>query len=384
MPNPKRPWYKRFPQDFAMGVRGMPLDEIGAYTLLIDAMHDRGESLPDDPQFLSALLGVATKSATSIVDKLVRRGKVYRRADRIGNARVDRDLEAAKRYSDAQRERVEARWAKRKKASKIKAGLDTSVSPKINGDARNGKASKINGRADTSVSPDPGSWPGSCLGHDPKNRPDSPVILSEKPNDFNEGRDTIQSIEEEKKTLTPSETTGSTSQTEPSVGHALRDQDALPFELEAQTPSRTVDGDFAEFWERWPPGRKPKKPIALVAYRKARKIATHEAIMAGLERSIRLWEREGNLAPDRRRYIPHPSSWLNAQQWTDEIELPPDPPPPPGQDQTLTQYQHRLNVFRTQGLWLDGWGPRPILEDPSPSSVPAQSTGKLKREETTR
>lgn len=76
-----------------------------------------------------------------------------------------------------------------------------------------------------------------------------------------------------------------------------------------------VTGDthtFDDFWSAWP--RKVKKPIALKAWQKAIKRADPEQI---IDAAIAYRDNPGR--PDV-RYIPHPSTWLNADSWNDELE----------------------------------------------------------------
>ncbi len=65
----------------------------------------------------------------------------------------------------------------------------------------------------------------------------------------------------------------------------------------------------AQFYAAYP--KKVAKLEVDKAYAKALKSATHEEIMAGLERYKR------NL-PAERQFIPHPATWLNKGRWHDE------------------------------------------------------------------
>jgi uncharacterized protein YdaU (DUF1376 family) len=69
-------------------------------------------------------------------------------------------------------------------------------------------------------------------------------------------------------------------------------------------------GEFTVFWLSNP--KKKSKERAWKAYQKARKTASHEEIMAGLERAkkSRQWQDP--------RFIPHPATWLNDKGWEDE------------------------------------------------------------------
>ena len=73
---------------------------------------------------------------------------------------------------------------------------------------------------------------------------------------------------------------------------------------------------FDEFWKRYP--RKVKKQAAEKTYlRKVVAGASPTAILDGLKNYLPVWKARGD--PE---YTPHASTWLNAEQWTDEL---PDP-----------------------------------------------------------
>lgn len=65
---------------------------------------------------------------------------------------------------------------------------------------------------------------------------------------------------------------------------------------------------FSEFWSAYP--RKVGKLIAMEKYRKALKLATHEDIMAGVQRYI-------ETKPDDIDWC-HPKTWLQQGRWMDE------------------------------------------------------------------
>ena len=86
-----------------------------------------------------------------------------------------------------------------------------------------------------------------------------------------------------------------------------------------EVPVPTITDDFAEWYAGYP--RKVGKKDAEKAYKRARKSgATREALLDGLARSKRSWEREGR-AKDK---YPYPSTWLNQGRWEDEETMPQD------------------------------------------------------------
>ncbi len=73
-----RPWYKRYPADFIHGVRGLSLEAVGAYSLLIDIFNDRDAGLTDDDRFIAGLLGCPTQRWKKLRAELIRAGKLTR------------------------------------------------------------------------------------------------------------------------------------------------------------------------------------------------------------------------------------------------------------------------------------------------------------------
>jgi hypothetical protein len=74
----------------------------------------------------------------------------------------------------------------------------------------------------------------------------------------------------------------------------------------------TIAEEFETFWNRYP--RKVKRLDAMKAYQKARIVATPEQILAGVLTLLQ------NL-PEAACFVPHASSWLNAERWTDSYEV---------------------------------------------------------------
>lgn len=81
--------------------------------------------------------------------------------------------------------------------------------------------------------------------------------------------------------------------------------------LKEKTPSTAAPSRlFDQFWDWYP--RKVGKPDAAKAYEKAVKKHGEQVVIAGVER-LRL---DPNL-PEK-KFIPHPSRWLNREGWNDE------------------------------------------------------------------
>lgn len=70
--------------------------------------------------------------------------------------------------------------------------------------------------------------------------------------------------------------------------------------------------EFDQFWARYP--RRIAKLAALKAFARARKTASLETILAGVERYV-------HGKPSWQEWA-YPASWLNAGRWDDEYEQP--------------------------------------------------------------
>lgn len=91
------PWYKRDPDSFIRGCADgqLTLEEIGAYTLLIDEMYRRGGPFIDEPRAGCALLRCDVRVWQRLRAALLRKGKIYATAGKfLSNVRVEQELKA--------------------------------------------------------------------------------------------------------------------------------------------------------------------------------------------------------------------------------------------------------------------------------------------------
>lgn len=102
----------------------------------------------------------------------------------------------------------------------------------------------------------------------------------------------------------------------------------IPTPLNPPAPvSRSVDDDFAEFWQAYPrrDGPNPKKP-AREKFGSAVKHGTLPSeILAGATAYRAECERKGKIGTE---FIPHAATWLHQRRW-EEYAID-DPPPPDG------------------------------------------------------
>lgn len=90
---------------------------------------------------------------------------------------------------------------------------------------------------------------------------------------------------------------------------------ALP-DIAIQEPLKSTRGMFDLFWDRYP--RKVGKPQATKAFERATKRATPQTILVALEAQRLVWQHS------EKRFIPHPTTWLQRDGWADEVAG--DPP----------------------------------------------------------
>jgi uncharacterized protein YdaU (DUF1376 family) len=107
---------------------------------------------------------------------------------------------------------------------------------------------------------------------------------------------------------------------------------------------KPVPEGFELFWKTYP--RKVGMAAAIRAFGKLTAAQVQLAIDA-LPRHVRLWQSRGT----EKEFLPHASSWLNGQRWTDELETSPRPIP----TKPLSNTAQRLQI-------LEGFTHEPTAE----------------------
>lgn len=98
------PYYKAYPRDFIEGTIGMPFELKGAYRLVLDLIYMQGGRLPDDPRYISGLLGCSVRAWNGYRAKLIEMGKLRIIGEFLTNYRADKELESLAKLQDKQRE----------------------------------------------------------------------------------------------------------------------------------------------------------------------------------------------------------------------------------------------------------------------------------------
>ena len=98
------PYYKAYPRDFIEGTIGMPFELKGAYRLVLDLIYMQGGKLPDDPRYISGLLGCTVRKWQSLRSELVRMDKIQANDGLLSNYRAVSELETLSKLQEKQRE----------------------------------------------------------------------------------------------------------------------------------------------------------------------------------------------------------------------------------------------------------------------------------------
>lgn len=100
------PYYKAYPRDFIEGTIGMPFELKGAYRLVLDLIYMQGGKLPDDPRYISGLLGCSIRKWKSLRSELVQLGKIKVSGEFLTNYRAEKELETLAKLQEKQSEKA--------------------------------------------------------------------------------------------------------------------------------------------------------------------------------------------------------------------------------------------------------------------------------------
>jgi uncharacterized protein YdaU (DUF1376 family) len=85
-------WYKRDPEAFKGGTLGLTLEEIGAYTLLLDDIYARDGNVPDNIDYLHRLWRCDIRVAKRLRDRLIFTEKIKQIGKLLTNLRATCEL----------------------------------------------------------------------------------------------------------------------------------------------------------------------------------------------------------------------------------------------------------------------------------------------------
>jgi uncharacterized protein YdaU (DUF1376 family) len=98
------PYYKAYPRDFIEGTVGIPFEVKAAYRILLDIIYMRGGELPDDPRYISGVLGCSARAWNKYRQALLDIGKIRIENGIISNLRADKELEILRSFQEKQSE----------------------------------------------------------------------------------------------------------------------------------------------------------------------------------------------------------------------------------------------------------------------------------------
>lgn len=105
--------------------------------------------------------------------------------------------------------------------------------------------------------------------------------------------------------------------------------------------NNTSTDDFDEFWAAYP--KKENKYPAMQAYIRARKSASADEIMQGLNRYKRYIQAENT----EKQFIAHASTWLNQHRWENKYEIEKKPDTAPVKKTQFHNFEERHTDYET-------------------------------------
>jgi uncharacterized protein YdaU (DUF1376 family) len=124
-------WYKRDPDAFIAGTAELTLEEIGAYSFLLDLLYSRDGAVPDDDAFVSRNMRINPRTWRAIRERLIAKGKIWRTEDgNLTAKRVEYTLNEARNFSEKQSNRARTRWQQSEKPNDNSApGMPSAALP---------------------------------------------------------------------------------------------------------------------------------------------------------------------------------------------------------------------------------------------------------------
>lgn len=96
------PYYKRYPRDFIEATAGWSFELKCSYSLILDLIYMQGGELPDDPRYISGILGCTVRKWNILRKELISRDKIQVNGELLSNYRADKLLETTRKYQDKQ------------------------------------------------------------------------------------------------------------------------------------------------------------------------------------------------------------------------------------------------------------------------------------------
>lgn len=107
------PWTKWYHDDFLQGVNlaNLTAEEIGVYTVVLSLIAARGGPVEADSRWINGFANCGTvRKCTAVIDRLIVKGKLERRGNLLGNARMIRVVQERNAKSAQASKAALARW----------------------------------------------------------------------------------------------------------------------------------------------------------------------------------------------------------------------------------------------------------------------------------
>jgi hypothetical protein len=104
-------WYKRDPRAALTGMRGLTLEERGAYNTILDLIYCHDGALEDNERYICHELHCNIRKWKRLKARLLELGKLYVHAGCLRNARADDEVLNFQRLVKVSAEKANKRWA---------------------------------------------------------------------------------------------------------------------------------------------------------------------------------------------------------------------------------------------------------------------------------
>jgi uncharacterized protein YdaU (DUF1376 family) len=88
----KLPWVKWFPEKYLNGIRGLDLEVIGLYSIILNMIYDNEGPIPDDRRRLGMIVGMRAVALNRLIETLVDAGKLIIADGVISNPRAEEEI----------------------------------------------------------------------------------------------------------------------------------------------------------------------------------------------------------------------------------------------------------------------------------------------------
>jgi hypothetical protein len=132
-------WYKRDPRAALAGMRGLTLEERGAYNTILDLIYVHDGALEDDPRAICHELHCNGQRWKRLKARLLDLGKIYVHAGCLRNERADDEVQTWRKLQTLSELSANSRWALHNEIKRLRDGsamqptsrIDSKLSAKI-------------------------------------------------------------------------------------------------------------------------------------------------------------------------------------------------------------------------------------------------------------